>query len=214
MKSVSCRNSTLSSKKCTRTSLSSLRGMASTIAGTTTTHPQQQRLFCGAMQCPPVSAWKIRGSRRFLRGPDREKRKQGRKKRHGEKEGSGDTERDEVAEMTVWRHFGEVHAQESERRRQARQEYRVQVEADGFDDGVVAGITRSQTLLQGHQQVHAVRHDDHQHDGRRRRNGRGKRESRPILPIPMEARMEKTITNPGRHHPRPATGRAGRESPP
>ena len=71
----------------------------------------------------------------------------GRQKGDGQKEGCGDAERDEVAEMTIGGHFGEVHAQEPERRREARQEHRMQVEPQGFDDGVVLGIAGTQTLL-------------------------------------------------------------------
>ena len=110
----------------------------------------------------------------FLRGTNREKRKQGRKEGDGENEGGGDAESDEVAEMAIGRHLGEVHAQESKRRRETRQEYRVQVQPDGFNDGIVSVLPGTQTLLQGHQQVHAVRHDNHQYDGGCRRDGRGK----------------------------------------
>ena len=84
-----------------------------------------------------------------------------------------------VAEMAVGRHLGEVHAQESECRREARKEHRMQVEPDGLGDGFVLGIPGAQTLLQGHQQVYAVRHDNHQHDGWRWRDGRGEGQAGP-----------------------------------
>ena len=140
-----------------------------------------------------------------LRGTDGEQRKHGRQEGDGENEGGGDAESDEVAQVTVGRHFGEVHAQETERRREARQKHRMEVEADGFDDGGVPGIPGAQALLQGHQQVHAVRHHDHQHDGRRRGDGRGKGQPGPSA---QAHRREngKDDDHPGGRHPRPTPG--------
>ena len=101
------------------------------------------------------------------------------------------------------RHFGKVHAQESERSREAREKNRIQVEADGFDDGISPGFSGTQTLLQGHQQVHAVRHDDHQHDGRCGRDRWRKRQPDPY-PQPHRHQYGKDDDDPGRQHPGPA----------
>ena len=81
----------------------------------------------------------------------------------------------------------------------------MQVERDGFDDGVALGIPGAQTLLQGHKQMHAIRHDDHQHDGRRRRDGRGEGQADPCAE-PQGRENGKDDDQSGRRHPRPAAG--------
>ena len=136
-------------------------------------------------------------------GTDREQRKHGRQECDGEKKGHADPESDEVAEVAVGGHLREVHAQESERRREAGQEHRVQVETDGMDDGIALRVPGAHVLLQCHQQVNAVGHDNHQHDGRRRRDGRGKRQAGPTAQADRRENG-KDDHRPGRRHPRNA----------
>ena len=66
----------------------------------------------------------------FPGGANREKRKQGRQEGDGENERGADPEGDEVAKITVGRHFGKIHAQKPERCREACQEHRMQVETE------------------------------------------------------------------------------------
>ena len=66
-------------------------------------------------------------------------------------------------------------------------------------------VAGTQALLQGHQQVHAVRHDNHQHDGRCRCDGWRKGQAEPYAQA-YGHENGKDDDCPGRRHPRPAPG--------
>ena len=132
-----------------------------------------------------------------------EQRQHGRKKGHGQDEGRDDSDGDKATELTIGGHLGEVHAQESKGGREAREEDGVQVEPDGFDDGIVFRVAGAQPLLHGNQQVNAVGHDNHQDDGWRRGDGRGKLESHPG-PQAHGGQYGKDDDKAGGHHARPA----------
>ena len=109
--------------------------------------------------------------------------------------------------MTVWRHFGEIHGQEAQRRGQARQKHRMQVDPEGFNDCRAFRVSGAQALQQRGQQMHAIGHDDHQHDGRRR--GRGRRERQPDPAAQPHGRENgEEDDEPGRRDPREPPGQA------
>ena len=131
---------------------------------------------------------------------DGEEREQRREEGHGEHERRTDPERDKVSELPERRYLGEVHAEESERRRQAREEDGLKIDAHRFDDriaprfagpearerGSFAASIRKRSgrvgphgVNEGRVDVDAIGDCDGQHDDRRDGGRRRHREPDP-----------------------------------